>query len=173
MIIIILIYISKYIYTHIPIQFTGNFNGNNHIIKNINIINTNNNGLFGNVLSSKISNLILQNIIINDGINNGGLISKATNVELENITIIGNVQIVGTNSSAFISYFDGTAKNIKICIDGIIESKCNSSIISNNFHGICDNFCVISNLIKPIPCFYTLNGKLNNSCYISFTPLHI
>jgi hypothetical protein len=155
------------------IQFTGNFNGNNHIIKNINIINTTNNGLFGIVSSSKITNLTIQNIIINDGLNNGGLISKATNVELENITIIGNIQIAGTNSAVFVSVFDGIAKNIKICIDGIIEGKSSYSIISNNFYGVCENICVISNLINPIPCFYILNGKLNNSCYMSFNTIKL
>ena len=120
-------------YPNTTVPFTGLLDGNNFILKNINLINCNNNGLFGVVFGAKIKNLTLQNIVINDGIHNGGLVSKANGTILDNIKIIGNIIMKGENCSCFASYLLGESTNIQICVDGEILSH-NKSLVSNNFN---------------------------------------
>ncbi len=143
-------------------QFTGNFNGNNFTISNINLVDCDNNGLFGSISSSTIKNLRLENVVISGGIDNGTLAGKATNVEVENVTIIGNLLITGKNCSGFIGSFEGSGKNVNICVDGKIESTHKKSLVSNIFYGSLENFCIISNLSNEVSCFSLINGKLKN-----------
>ena len=154
-------------------QFTGNFNGNNFTMGNINIIDCENNGLFGSLSSSIIKNLKIANVVILDGTDNGVLAGKATNVEITNITILGNMLIKGKNSSCFVGSLEGNIKNIRICVDGVIEAKNRKSIISNIFHGLAENCCLVSNLSNSVSCFNVINGRLKNSCYHSFNSIDL
>ncbi len=161
---------TKNIYLYNVSPFTGSLNGNNYTIKNINIINCENNGLFGVVRTGSIKNLILENVVINNGICNGSLIGKASHVELLNIKIIGNISISGINCSAFIGMLEGNCKNIHLCVDGQIEGE-NISVVTTNFYGIIENMSIISNIKNNISCFDVINGKLSNSNFISFTTI--
>lgn len=153
------------------IHFTGNFNGNGFTIWNINVIDCYNNGLFGNVSSSIIKNLTIKNAIISSGTNNGILAGKASNVEISNINIIGNIIMGGSNCSLLIGIFDGIGKQIKICVDGEINTSQSQSIISNSFYGSIENTCAILNIKGEFPYFNTIGGKLNSSCYVSFNKI--
>ncbi len=159
---------TKNIYLYNVSPFTGTLNGNNYIIKNINIIDCENNGLFGVVRSGTIKNLTLQNVVIKNGIINGSLIGKASHVELLNIKIIGNILISGINSAGFIGMLEGNCKNIHLCIDGQIEGE-NISIVTTNYYGTIENMSIISKLKNNLSCFDIINGKLANSNFISFT----
>ena len=152
---------------NIIMPFTGSLNGNNYTIKNINIINSYNNGLFGVVISGSIYDLTIQNIIINDGHNNGVLIGQAFNVEIYNINIIGNILISGENSSCFINILEGNCKNIFICVDGEIDSTI-KSIISNEFEGIIDTFNIIINIHDSPSIFNIINGRLKHGNLVTF-----
>ncbi len=154
-------------------QFTGNFNGNGFTMSNLNLIDSDNNGLFGSVSSSKISNLTISNVVIPNGVDNGVLAGKATNVQIENVSILGNLLISGKNSSCFIGSFEGSAKNIKICVDGIINAKIKKSIVSNIFYGSVENSTIVANLSTPVSCFSIINGRFKNSCFVSFKSVEL
>ena len=83
------------------------------------------------IIGSTIKNLILQNVVINNGIYNGVLVGKANNINIDNIKIIGNMVLKGKFCSCFISYLSGNLKNIQICVDGEILSH-NKALVSNN-----------------------------------------
>lgn len=149
------------------IPFTGTFNGNNHKIRNINIINCNYNGLFGITKSGIITNLIIENITILDGIYNGALIGKSYLTEISNISIIGNILMKGKNCSCFIGLIEGNCKNIKIIVDGEMESDI-KSLISNYYYGNIENVSIISNFKDPINCFNIINGRIKNINFMSW-----
>jgi hypothetical protein len=154
-------------YPHGSLPFTGTFNGNNFSIKNINIINTNSNGLFGIIKSGVIKNLTLENIVIQKGNDNGGLVCKAFGCEIENVNIIGNILISGKNAGCFSNYFEGNIKKIHICLDGILESK-KRALVSNGFFGNIENVSIITNLKNSPGMFNIINGKLRICSLISF-----
>jgi hypothetical protein len=151
--------------------FTGSFDGYNHTIKNINIENSENNGLFGIVNSSTIKNITIQNVVITNGSYNACLLSKGYNVNLSNIRIIGNILLYGDNCSCVCNIFEGVATNILICVDGEINANMNKSFISNFFNGICDHINIISKLNNNIGYFNEINGKLSDSNIISFNTI--
>jgi hypothetical protein len=150
--------------------FTGSFNGNNFKISNINLINTNNNGLFGIIKSGFIKNLILQNILINDGINNCALVSRAYDITINNIQIIGNICINGLNGACLSNYLKGNINNIHICVDGLIESN-KKALICNKLIGNIDTINVISNIINSPGLINTINGQIKCCSLISFSTL--
>jgi len=158
-------------YPNTTVPFTGILDGNNFTIKNINIIDCNNNGLFGVVYGAKIMNLTIQNVVINGGINNGSLISKANGVTLNNIKIIGNIIMKGDYCSCFISILLGTISNIQICVDGEITSF-NKSLVSNKFNGSIEYLNVINDINSYITCFNLINGKIKVSNIISFSRMN-
>ncbi len=149
------------------VPFTGTFNGNNFKFKNINIINCNYNGLFGIAKSGSISNVIIQNIVINDGIYNGSLVGKAYSVDLTNIKIIGNILMGGRYSACLVGLFEGNCKNLEIIVDGEITSD-TKSLITNYFYGNIENVSIVSNINSPIDCFDVINGRLKNLSFMSF-----
>jgi len=157
-------------YPHDTIPFTGILNGNNFTIKNINIINTNYNGLFGIIKSATIKNLVLENIVIQQGNENGGLVSKAYGCDIDNIKIIGNILIEGINSGCISSYYEGNMSRIYICVDGIINSI-KRAIISNGFFGTIDYLTVITNLEDSPGLLNIINGKIINCSLISFNTI--
>ena len=149
------------------VPFTGTFNGNNHIIKNINIINCNYNGLFGITKSGSITNLTIQNVTILGGIYNGALVGKSYSTEISNINIIGNILMKGTNCSCFIGLNEGNSKNIKIVVDGEMESE-TKSLLSNYHYGNIENISIVTNFKEPINCFNIINGRIKNIIFISW-----
>ena len=149
------------------VPFTGTFNGNNYKIKNINIINCNYNGLFGITKMGMISNLIIENITIGDGIYNGALVSKAYSTDISNIKIIGNILMKGKYCSCFIGLVEGNCKNIDIIVDGEIEAD-KKSLVSNYYYGNIENVSVISKIQNSINCFDIINGRIKNISFISW-----
>ena len=164
---------NKDCYPNGTTQFSGNLNGNGFTLSNINLVDCDNNGLFGCMLSSTIKNLNLENIVISGGIDNGTLAGKATNVNIENVSILGNLLITGKNCSGFIGSLEGSGKNISVCVDGLIDGKIKNSILSNIFYGSLENVSVISNLENEVSCFSVINGKLKNSCFVSFESVEL
>jgi len=149
------------------VPFTGTFNGNNHVIKNINIIDCNYNGLFGITKSGSITNLTIQNVTILDGVYNGALVGKSYSTEISNINIVGNILMKGTNCSCFIGLNEGNGKNIKIVVDGEMESE-NKSLLSNYYYGNIENINIITNFKESINCFNIINGRIKNIIFISW-----
>jgi hypothetical protein len=149
------------------VPFTGTFNGNNHIIKNINIIDCNYNGLFGITKSGSINNLTIQNVTILGGVYNGALVGKSYSTEISNINIVGNILMKGTNCSCFIGLNEGNSKNIKIVVDGEIESE-NKSLLSNYYYGNMENISIVTNFKESINCFNIINGRIKNIIFISW-----
>jgi len=149
------------------VPFTGTFNGNNHVIKNINIIDCNYNGLFGITKSGSITNLTIQNVTILGGVYNGALVGKSYSTEISNINIIGNILMKGINCSCFIGLNEGNGKNIKVVVDGEIESE-NKSLLSNYYYGNIENINIITNFKESINCFNIINGRIKNIIFISW-----
>lgn len=118
----------------IPIkQFSGNLDGKNHTINNMNIISKDIStaelsevGLFAEINDATISNLKIKNAeIVNLNMKNsniGILAGKAENVEISNIMVSGSIK------NGISSYIEG---GIGLLI-GNIEGKYNSSLILNN-----------------------------------------
>lgn len=152
------------------IPFTGSLNGNHNYIKNINLIDCDNNGLFGVIKSGSIKNLFIQNIVISEGIYNGCLFGKGYDTEICNVSIFGNLILKGTYCSGIGPIFEGSGKDIRICADGYIKSNY-KSLISYNFFGQLENVNIISNISEDINCFNTINGSFKNSNIISFHTL--
>lgn len=149
------------------VPFSGNLNGNDHIIKNIHLIDTYNVGLFGSIFSGSIKNLILENIYIGSGNSIGCLAGLANNCILDNITIRGNIYLKGTDVSCLCSNFDGSITNVNIIVSGEIYGSRNRSLVINNFNGTMDKTNIISNVKIDCGYFNHLSGKLNNSNIIS------
>jgi hypothetical protein len=147
--------------------FTGNFDGNNFCIKNIEIKDNTNNGLFGVIKYSTIKNLTLQNIIIKQGKYNGCLFGKGFQIILMNINIIGNININGYYNASLGAIIEGNMKNINICIDGNV-----STIIAHDYSGTADNISVISNLENSPGYFINICGIVRNSNFISFNKVN-
>jgi hypothetical protein len=152
------------------ISFTGSFDGNNHIIKNIKFTNTNNNGLFGVVKSGVIKNLIIQNIIIIDGFYNSILVNKAYKTNITNIKIIGNIYINGDTCCCISNYYDGSMTNIYICVDGLIQAN-NRAIISNKLIGTIKNINIISNIKNSPSLINIINGRIKYCSFMSFSTI--
>lgn len=148
------------------IPFTGSLNGNNHKIKNINIIDCNFNGLFGVTKSGTITNLIIENITIMGGVYNGALVGKSYLTEISNISIFGNILMKGLKCSCFVGLIEGNSKNIKIVVDGEIESE-TKSLLSTYYYGNIENISIITNFKEPINCFNIINGRIKNIIFIS------
>lgn len=155
-------------YNKIP--FTGTLNGNNFTIKNINLIDCENTGLFGVMRTGSIKNLILHNIVIQSGQCVGGLIGKGFDVQLSNIKIIGNIFINGNKSGILAGLLEATCENITICVDGEINSQ-SQGLISYYFYGSMENTCVISNINNSPGLFNDINGRIKNTGLISFSTI--
>jgi hypothetical protein len=164
-------HVRKLFHPHPNLPFSGKLNGNNHTIKNINLINCENTGLFGVATFSTIENLIIQNVFIDGGNNVGSLFGKAFDIKLCNIKLVGNLLLKGDNVSGIGSQLEGEIKNILIAVDGELEGK-NTALISNNFHGNIEYSSFITNLINTetklgVGLFNIINGRLKNSNIIS------
>jgi hypothetical protein len=75
-------------------SFKAHFDGDNHIISNLKFNSSRNNagsGLFGNIDSAEITNLILTNVNVKGNQNVGGLAGSAYNAKITNSYIVGNV----------------------------------------------------------------------------------
>jgi hypothetical protein len=147
--------------------FTGNFDGNNFCMRNIEIKDNSNNGLFGVIKYSTIKNLTLQNIIIKHGKYNGCLFGKGFQVTLMNIIIIGNININGYYNASLGAIIEGNIQNITICIDGNV-----STIIARDYSGTAENISVISNLENSPGYFINICGTVKNSNFISFNKVN-
>ena len=154
-------------FTNNNVPFTGTFDGNNHIIKNLNIINSENNGLFGITRLAIIKNLKLMNIYIENGNFCSPLIGRGFNTEISNIQILGSILINGLNCSCFCSNYEGNGNNILICCEGELNGD-NTTLFSNNFYGNIENVNIISNIKCNTGFFDTVNGRIKNSNLISF-----
>ena len=143
-------------FTNNNIPFTGTLDGNNHIIKNLNIINSENNGLFGITRLAIIKNLKIINIYIEDGIYCSPLIGKGFNTEVTNVQILGSILINGLNCSCFCSNYEGNGNNILICCEGELNGP-NNSLFSNNFYGNIENVNIISNINTNSGFFNSVN----------------
>ena len=157
-------------YPHDSSPFTGTLNGNNYIIKNINIIDTFNNGLFGVLKLATIKNMTIQNVVVNGGRDNGSLAGRAYNVDIINLKIIGNILMSGTNCACLASYLEGNIKDINICVDGLIESNMRA-IISNKLFGNIENINVITNIEETPGLVNSINGKISHCSLLSFNTI--
>jgi hypothetical protein len=149
--------------------FTGTFDGNNYCMKNIELINNINNGIFGVVKNAIIKNLTIQNVIIKEGNNNGCLMGIGYKVELNNIKIIGNMKLSGNYNSLVCPELDGNLKNISLCCDGKLNNK--AALLSYDFTGTCENISIVSNIENNIGIFININGIMKNSNIISFNKI--
>jgi hypothetical protein len=77
---------------YIP-YFRGNFNGNNHKIKNLSILESNNRytGLFGKCANATLSNLSIEDFSIYGYIRSGGLAGEVSYTFVENCSAFGNL----------------------------------------------------------------------------------
>jgi hypothetical protein len=73
----------------------------------------------------------------------------------------------GTNCSCFIGLNEGNSKNIKIVVDGEMESE-TKSLLSNYYYGNIENISIITNFKEPINCFNIINGRIKNIIFISW-----
>ncbi len=136
-------YDKKYEPVDPSVIFSGTFDGNNKKISNLKIEKTigggadaeANLGLFGFTgEDAVIKDLTITNVNINtDGRNVGALAGFAYKSELENITINGNIQIIGGNNvsgvCAMTRYHDVSATNITV------SGAEGSTIAGNNIVG--------------------------------------
>ena len=78
-------------------SFQGNFNGLNHVIKNLNITTDrkSNIGLFGFTTNGKIENLTVENAQIAGRLNVGVVAGNPYTTKYENITVKGLIQVEG------------------------------------------------------------------------------
>ena len=73
--------------------FSGTFDGNGHVIKNLNIESTSDyTGLFGYTSGAKIQNLGLENVNVKGSDYTGGLIGYSNNTNIYNCYVSGSVQ---------------------------------------------------------------------------------
>ena len=74
-------------------EFTGTFDGNGYVIKNMTIdrSDTNNVGLFGNTDGATIQNLGLENVNVTGTDYTGGLVGSANNTTVSNSYATGSV----------------------------------------------------------------------------------
>jgi hypothetical protein len=135
-------------------EFKGCFDGNNHIISNLTIINRRNEdyiGLFGRLYNAVIANLGVENIYIGGGSNYiGGIVRDMTNSRIINSHSTGNITgysysfggITGSmeNSNITNSYFSGNIIGGDLYIGGIVGSMSSGNIINSystaNVNGI-------------------------------------
>ena len=106
--------------------FTGNFDGNNHVIKNLNIVDTNGGyvGLFGvtegqadsnhNMISeNRVANFTLENVnIVSNGDIVAAVIAYPYYTKVENITVKGNVNIKGHDYTAGVLAYTRRCVNV-------------------------------------------------------------
>ena len=106
--------------------FTGNFDGNNHVIKNLNIVDTNGGyvGLFGvtegladsnhNMISeNRVANFTLENVnIVSNGDIVAAVIAYPYYTNVENITVKGNVNIKGRDYTAGVLAYTRRCVNV-------------------------------------------------------------
>ena len=106
--------------------FTGNFDGNNHVIKNLNIVDTNGGyvGLFGitegqadsnhNMISeNRVANFTLENVnIVSNGDIVAAVIAYPYYTKVENITVKGNVNIKGRDYTAGVLAYTRRCVNV-------------------------------------------------------------
>lgn len=157
------------------IPFTGSLDGYNYSIKNINLIDCENTGLFGVMRSSKVKNLVIQNVVIQSGQYVGALVAKGFDVEISNIKIIGNIFINGNKSGILAGLLEANCKNIFLCVNGEINSQ-SKGLISYYFYGSMENINVISKITncwqQMCPgLFNDINGRIKNIGLISFNTI--
>lgn len=106
--------------------FMGNFDGNNHVIKNLNIVDTNGGyvGLFGvtegqadsnhNMISeNRVANFTLENVnIVSNGDIVAAVIAYPYYTNVENITVKGNVNIKGRDYTAGVLAYTRRCVNV-------------------------------------------------------------
>lgn len=101
-------------------SFRGTFDGNGHVIKNLNIDKTSNyTGLFGYTSGAKIQNLGLENVNVKGSDYTGGLVGYSNNTNIYNCYVSGSVQgneytgmLVGYFESGYIA-FTHTSGNVE------------------------------------------------------------
>ena len=100
--------------------FSGTFDGNGHVIKNLNIDKTSNyTGLFGYTSGAKIQNVGLENVNVKGSDYTGGLVGYSNNTNIYNCYVSGSVQgneytgmLVGYFKSGYIA-FTHTSGNVE------------------------------------------------------------
>jgi hypothetical protein len=98
-----------------PVNFTGNFNGNNKTISNLTINRAGGNyqGLFGTVgSSSSLYDLNLTSVNVSSSYAVGGLAGYTTNTTVSNVTVAGSVQGSSSTVGGLIGFLNsGTISN--------------------------------------------------------------
>ncbi len=121
--------------------FTGNFNGNNHTIKNLYSNKPLHNyiGLFGSTNNSQIKNLIIEDANIIGRDYTGGIIGYANNSIINNISFEGIISgknyvggIIGSANNSQINILKNTSNiNAQEVVGGIIGQSDQHTIITN------------------------------------------
>jgi len=150
-----------------PYTFSGNFDGNGHIISNLYINRPSSDyvGLFGHTLDSNISNVGLNNINVTGRYHVGGLVGRTWSSRINNSFVSGNVNgvhttggLIGWNSWGAIianSYSVGTVIVSNQGVGGLVGS--NLGAIVNSFSRSVVIGATAGGLV------YSNNGDINNS----------
>ncbi len=85
----------------VAVKFTGSYDGDGHTISNlfINRVEGDDQGLFGYIYNSSITNLALNNVDITARYRVGGLAARPDNSTIENCSSSGTLHSIGTTSS--------------------------------------------------------------------------
>ena len=159
-------------------NFTGTFNGRSYVIRNLNINNpgADDQGLFGYISNSTITNLGITNAYINGQNTQGILCGTATLSSISNCYATGTVQgasiiggFIGDNSISSITncYFNGTVEGADYIGGFCGENNIFSSISNCYSNGSVDGdeavggFCGITNQSSINNCYSTCNVSGN------------
>ena len=135
----------------VNIAFRTEFEGNNHVIRNLNLVPQNTVhglGLFGSVIDANIRNVIIERVYINPiaPSNDIGVIAVAYFTRIENVHV-RDLQIDTTSTSD--TNVGGLVARTKISdvvncsVSGYISVQSNTNLVSNNVGGmIGDSFSV-------------------------------
>ena len=135
--------IGEWVENHVP--FRGNYNGNYHKIKNLDVNNDLDYvGLFGIVMGGTISNLSVEGNVITTGAICGGIAGEISeNTNIKNCSFTGNVSgnryAVGGIAGQLVRggevtscYFNGNVDVKNVCCGGIIGTLSDQKVVCNS-----------------------------------------
>ena len=134
--------------------FRGNLNGNNYEIQNlyINNVSLSYTGLFGYLLNTSISNIVLTNVNVTGSSQVGGLVGRIINSNVSNSYVTGQVKGTGVNVGGVIGKngFVGDLNNYfsNLGFNGIVNGTSISigGLIGRSYGGNLDNSYFIGNV---------------------------
>lgn len=121
-------------------DFTGTFDGNGHVVKNLKIDSPTENdlGLFGCIMFATIQNICMENVDIKGNDSVGGIVGTAWNSIITNCYLTGSVSgtkyvggVSGFNSSTITNCYSTGSVSGNIWIGGIAGSNLNANTITN------------------------------------------